>query len=727
MNEQFIIKSQEFDAENIINDGNKFLIGNGYLGYRGTLNEYKKDCKPACNLPFLYDRNGDKWREPVNAPNALYSCIIADGKELNPLNIMPLRHDVALDISHGQYSRSSVFYVNDTTVSLDVQRFASFDEPHLLCEKIIIKSDNNIKIEFKAGIDLDVWDINGPHFKTEEKKIEDDKVIVFCKTLENNLPLAVVLSLEVNQSDNFTSKITDIDSYIGRTFSISLNPQKPFIITKYAAIVHSEINAGQKAYDINDNAKKQGYLALSEANKKVWKQKWADCDVEIFGDCRAQKALRYSIYHLLIIAPYQMGHSVSARGISGQTYKGAVFWDSEIFLLPFYTNTDLDIAKSLIRYRINTLDGARKKALDYGYLGAFYAWESQEDGIDACSDYNVTDVFTNRPLRTYFKDKQIHISADIAYAIWNYYLKTGDDSVLISGGAEVIFECARFYYSYAYYNLRLDRFELLDVIGPDEYHERVNNNAYTNYMAKKTLEYAIQCREFLSMHYKKYLINLEMKINLKKDWQNIKKVYQKLYVPKGNGLIEQFDGYFGLEDASIEKLKTRLIKPNEYWGGAHGIASDTQVIKQADVVVLLNLLSDEFDYDTKLKNLEFYEPRTEHGSSLSMCMHALLFCDCDMPDKAYPYFLRSAEIDINGNSKQFAGNIYIGGTHPAAAGGAYMSVVYGFCGLKTNKGKISIRPMLPSSWERVAFCLKLCGKKYKIIVEKNDYVIQAIT
>ena len=214
------------------------------------------------------------------------------------------------------------------------------------------------------------------------------------------------------------------------------------------------------------------------------------------GDDAAAFALRASQYHLNCIAPRHAGNmSIPARGLSGQTYKGAIFWDSEIFFFPMFAHTQPEIARSLLVYRIETLPGALRKAAEYGYRGAFYAWESQEGGVEGCTNFNVVDVFTHRPVRTYFRDKQIHISADIVYALRSYYEMTGDRSLLENGGAEVILECARFYLSRANAHADSDEVDFADVIGPDEYHERVTNNAFTNRMIRHCIESALQLEE----------------------------------------------------------------------------------------------------------------------------------------------------------------------------------------------------------------------------------------
>jgi len=468
-----------------------------------------------------------------------------------------------------------------------------------------------------------------------------------------------------------------------------------------------------------------GYDNLKNSHVKQWENRWDISDVIIEGSEEDQLALRYSIYHLQIIAPSHSNKlSIPARGLSGQTYKGAVFWDTEIFMLPFFLHTSPEVANNLVNYRIRTLDGAREKAKYYGFKGAFYAWESHENGEDACSDFNVTDVFTGRPVKTYFKDKQVHISAAVAYAVWETYKFTGDIDMLLHGGAEVILECARFFYSYAYFKEDKDRFEILDVIGPDEYHERVNNSVYTSKMVYHTVEIALNTLELLKENYLVEYNELISKLNYSGEIESLIKFKEKLFVPEPSEkslIIEQFDGYSRLEDCSLSEVKSRLLNPKEYWGGGHGVASDTQIIKQADVALMLYLFREDYSQEIKKSNWEYYEPRTEHGSSLSPCIYSLLSCEIGNPEWAYPFFVKTANVDLTGESKQFAGSIYIGGTHPAANGGAWMATILGFAGLRIKDGKISVNPKLPKKWNKLSFKVILKEEKYKIDITHNDY------
>ncbi|MFH0992924.1 MAG: glycoside hydrolase family 65 protein, partial [bacterium] len=435
----------------------------------------------------------------------------------------------------------------------------------------------------------------------------------------------------------------------------------------------------------------------------------------------AQLAMRNSIYHLISIRPRDEYHSVPARGLSGQVYKGAVFWDTEMFILPFYLNTDLESARNCVMYRIHTLSGALGKARQYGYDGAFYAWESQETGDDACSDYNVTDAVTGAPIRTYFKEQQIHITGDVAFAALRYFDRTGDFSMLEEGGLGMLLECARFYLSYVRFNRKRDCYVVPRVIGPDEYHEGVDDNAYTNRLIRYTLEGTLAAVARMRAKDNGFVVRLFAATDYASVVRGCRSVLKKLFVPEpdAHGLIEQFAGYFALEDATVEAVKARVSHPNEYLGGPKGVVTPTQVIKQADVITMLALFPNDHLDRVKKANWHYYEPRTEHGSSLSASMYALVASDIGQTEYSYPLFLKSAMIDILGEGKTFAGGIYIGGTHPAASGGAYLTAVYGFSGLKHDADGLRLDARLPKAISGMSFKCRIGAKIANVEVTKT--------
>ncbi|MCR5736359.1 MAG: glycoside hydrolase family 65 protein [Eubacterium sp.] len=721
------IRKDGFDYNKIAELGNRFLIGNGYMGVRGTLEEFEKEQLVAVNLAGIYDQVGDSWREPLNAPNGFFGYLEIDGKPYRLPEEEPKSHSVELDYRHGIFKRETVFKTGRGEVTLVCERFVSMEQIHVGAMRFTIRANFHADINLITGIDSDVWDINGPHYKkvsmdeesmlnitaTSEEKEYQVSVVADEKT---DFPCEKKLYQERMKSLRIVSFITDID--------------REYCVEKFFAVYTSKDTKDcyKAAKEAVSRALNQGYEAMLSEQKESWEKLWEDAEVLIDGDDRSMEALNYSEYHLMSIAPrHAESMSIAARGLSGQTYKGAVFWDTEMFMLDFFLMTNPAVAKTLMRYRIDTLDGAKKKAKEYGYQGAFYAWESQEGGFDACSDYNVTDVFTKRPMRTFFRDKQVHISAAVVYGICRYVDFTKDDSILIEGGAETIIECGKFYYDLLQQKVGSEKYEIHDVIGPDEYHERVNNNGYTNRMAKFTFQAAVELIKKAKSEPERFLKNMdqaEME-QLEKAFQD---AYEKIYIPMPNEqrIIPQFDGYFDLEDTTVEEVRSRLLSPKEYWGGAYGVASHTQIIKQADVVTWLSLFPQDVTENTLLANWKYYEPRTEHGSSLSACMYAMLACRCNMPEKAFPLFLKSASADLQGGGKEWAGLVYIGGTHPAAAGGAYMVALRGFAGLRFENHQVTVKPNLPAHWKGMKFRVCYENEKYEIEISQEQVSVQKI-
>lgn len=727
----WIVREDGFDRNRIIGNGNKFITGNGYMGFRGTMEEYGREELVACNLSGLYDKTGDNWREPINAPNGLFTSLTVSGEEIGLLKLEPVEHIQTLEINEGLHIRNTVWNSKSGRIKVRAERFVSLSEAHLMCLKYTVSVDQSCDLSIKTGIDGDVWDINGPHLEDYELDEGDGCIRVFARTHELRVPVVVAESCK--RDFDAEEVIEKSGRCIYHIIKFNTKPNEEYTIYKYVSVYNGNDQAPNIREDCAAAALKAaaaGYAKAHDEHASEWRSRWEDSDVIIAGDENDQLALRYSIYQLQIIAPvHSQGQSIPARGLSGQTYKGAIFWDTEMFMLPFFLHTAPDVAKGLMDYRIKSLDGARKKAAFYGYRGAFYAWESQEKGEDACSDFNVTDVFTGRPVKTYFRDKQVHISADVAYGIWEVYRYTGDTDILLNGGAEVILECARFFYSYAYYKEDKDRYEILDVIGPDEYHERVNNNAFTNKMVYHTLDIALQTLELLKSEYPAEYEELVSKLDYSSEIVNIARFKEKLYVvgpDEKTLIIDQFDGYDRLEDCSLAEVKSRILDPKEYWGGGHGVATTTKILKQADVVLMLYLFQNEYSQEVKKANWAYYEPRTEHGSSLSPCVYSLLSCDTGNAEWAYPFFVKTANIDLTGESKHYAGSIYIGGTHPAASGGAWMAAILGFAGLKVENGRIGVEPRLPVKWTEMAFKITVKGEKYSIIVRHDSQQIKKL-
>ncbi len=706
-------KDYRQDADN----GNRFLVGNGYMGVRGTLDAHGKEQLAAVNLAGIYDRVGDGWREPLNAPYPLFTCLYTGDMALRLPELEPVSHVQSLDFYRAIAKRSTTWAVPGGNITVSSQRIACMQDCNLLASAFTVSVTAPMTLRLQASIDANIWEIYGPHYSDIAQNCAGNTLSCLAKVQKSNAMVAV--GRRCLMSDGTTPVWEVSEGKSSLWYDLTVTPEHPVTLYSVCAVYTTQDASDPQSAVGAALTDAPDYGTLLAAHEAAWAKIWEVGQVEIQGDEHAQDVLNYSLYHLNAIAPRHSGNlSIPARGLSGQTYKGAIFWDSEMFILDYFLYTQPDVARSMVRYRIDTLPGAMAKAKEYGWEGAFYAWESQEGGYDACSNYNVTDVFTKRPMRTFFRDKQVHISSAVARAIVRYIQVTGDRTLLTEGGAETLLECARFYYSLLLRRANKGQWEIHDVIGPDEYHERGNNNAYTNRMALETFRWAAEAAQLVKKADAGAYEALNQKCGAEALLAQISEAAAHLYVPQpgDNGIIPQFDGYFALEDTSVEAVRSRLLDPKEYWGGAYGVAAHTQVIKQADVVTMLEMFHGDYETDILQKNWEFYEPRTEHGSSLSACMYALLACRFGAADRAYPFFLKSAQADWLGGGKQWAGLVYIGGTHPAAEGGAWKVMAEGFAGLEAGENGPVLNPCLPEGWKKLSFCLEYRNKRYRAVV-----------
>lgn len=714
------LKNEGWNPEAAAADGNRFLCANGYMGLRGTVEEADKSLFPAVTLAGVYDQYQDRWREPVNAPHPLTVRLSMDGAALTPAGPGTVRHTTEIDYRCGIFRRDTDF----GPVRLRTERFVSMAEHHLLADRMEIEILKSGTLEIRAGIASAIWDINGPHLFDFQLKTGE---ALACRAVTGEKKIGVAAAQCAAADFAGAETYAEDGEGVFRVWRRDAAAGERLTVCLFAAVYTSLDSADWQAAaeKVCLEAKAKGFDSCLREHAAAWEAVRARSQVTLEGDAAGALALRASQYHLNSIAPRHAGNmSIPARGLSGQTYKGAIFWDSEIFLLPMFMYTQPEIARSLLRYRIETLPGALRKAAEYGYRGAFYAWESQEGGEEGCTNFNVVDVFTHRPVRTYFRDKQIHISGDIVYALRSYYETTGDRSLLEQGGAAVILECARFYLSRANTHADRDTADYADVIGPDEYHERVTNNAFTNRIARCCIDSALAL-ETIFRDRAEWFAALLKERAYEEDWKLLPVLRDRIARPvKKNGIIEQFDGYFDLEDCSLETVRSRLRDPREYWGGDHGVAGTTQIIKQADVITLMALFPRDFTDGEVDANWAYYEPRTEHGSSLSACMYALTACRTGRTEEAWELFLRTGMIDITGGGKQWAGEIYIGGTHPASNGGAWMIAVLGFAGLRMKDGEAELHPHLPRQIRRLVFPFTAKGKQLTAEVTHEGYTIR---
>jgi trehalose/maltose hydrolase-like predicted phosphorylase len=455
------------------------------------------------------------------------------------------------------------------------------------------------------------------------------------------------------------------------------------------------------------HSRASGWRAVLTAHEGAWDARWAASDIVIEGDDESQQAVRFAVYHLTSAAnPEDSRVSIGARALTGDAYLGHVFWDTETYLLPFYTAVWPEAARALLMYRFHTLPGARAKAAHFGFKGALYAWESADTGVETTPERVLVSEGTTVEILT--GQMEHHISADVAYAVWQYWRATGDDDFFLSEGAEILLDTARFWASRAAAEADGKR-HIRHAIGPDEYHEDVDDNAFTNVMARWNIARALEAIDLLRARWPDHAAALRKKLALGEDeladWHDaVARIVTGLDPP--TGIYEQFAGFHALEPLDLAKYADRTVPIDVVIGRER--TQRSQVVKQADVVALIALLPAAFPGEIATKNFRHYEPRCAHGSSLSAGMHALVAARLGDAKMALHYLRETAATDLDLDPSS------AGGVRIAGLGALWQAVMLGFVGLQLMGDMLGIDPRLPPEWRSLAFRVHWRGRSVAI-------------
>ena len=490
-------------------------------------------------------------------------------------------------------------------------------------------------------------------------------------------------------------------------------PGETVSLTRFVAAARGGASDGNPQHAVREalsRATTIGWRAALSAHETAWAARWADSDIAVAGDTAAAQALRFAVYHLNSAANPDDEHvSIGARALTGDSSLGHVFWDTEIYLLPFYTLTWPEAARALLLYRYHTLPGARAKAAAGGWRGAMYAWESADTGEETTpervmtQDGKLVDVLSGK--------LEQHITADVAYAVWQYWQATGDDAFMSAAGTEILLETARFWASRA--TLEADgHSHIRNVIGPDEYHEDIDDNAYTNVMARWNIRRGLELAAWLRTHALDQWAGLAGRLHLDEAeltaWRTVADTLV-IGFDATTGMYEQFAGYFGLEDIDLAAYAGRTMPMDVVLGRER--TQRSQVVKQADVVALLALPVEPFALSVRRANFDYYALRCGHGSSLSRAMHAIVAARLGDTALALEYFHDSAALDLSDETGA------AGGVHIAALGGLWQVAVFGFAGLSLSPDRLSFDPRLPDLWRQLSFSVQWRGRKIHIRID----------
>jgi kojibiose phosphorylase len=709
---EWIITESEFTPTRLHHQETVFALGNGYLGTRGAFEEGCLGAWPATFVHGVYDDAPIVFTELANCPDWLPLFVIVEGEHFRLDRGQVLSYQRQLDLRQGLLSREVRWRSPaGQTVHLRFERFASLADPHALALRCqITPVDFEGCIEIHTGLNGYSNNQGVMHWEWLDQGGADDTTWLHVRTRHSAIELSMATRLVVNGAGIVQMEAAGCQGY--PTLEVTCQVQRGQTITLEKRVTvftsretESPVQAAQE-----ELASLHDYTTLLTAHKAAWDEVWQTSDVVIEGDPAAQRAVRYNLFQVLIAAPRHDDRvSIPAKTLSGFGYRGHVFWDTDIFIVPFLTFTQPSLARNLLAYRYHVLPGARRKAQAAGYEGAMFAWESAGTGDEVTPRW-VPDPQGLDLVRIWCGEIELHITADVAYAIWNYWQATGDDDWMWRYGAEIILDTAVFWGSRVEKNAERGCYEIRDVIGPDEYHEHVDNNAFTNRMVQWHLETGLEVLAWLRREDPDRTAALERQLNLNperlKHWADVIGCMHVLHDPE-SGLIEQFEGFFDLEVVDLADYEPRTRSMQAILGIER--TNQSQVLKQADVLMLLCLLRDHYDRQTLQINWDYYSPRTDHtyGSSLGPTIHAILACELGMPEEAYQHFMRAALVDledVRGNTAD--------GIHAASAGGLWQAVILGFGGVRFTEAGPVANPRLPSHWTRLKFRLQHRGQWY---------------
>jgi trehalose/maltose hydrolase-like predicted phosphorylase len=696
----------------------RFAISNGFLGVRGARATTRGErwIVPARTyVAGLFDTAGAAGAVPSLAPAAdwLNVRILVDGHPLvqHPGDVAS--HVITLDLKRGTLlTKWRPPKGRALGVRLRTSRLVSLSQRAIGMQMIqldIEEGDAEISLEATfEGVGLGLAPLN----------LEQDLGV--WRTLHSGLELAMTSAASL-WVDDVERPPTTLGPFKW-SWTWKSHPGQRVNLERLVAVATSgtgESDPGIAACKALGAGRQSGWRGVLAEHEAAWAGRWRSSDVRVDGDADAQRALRFALYHLNSAAdPDDDRVSIGARALTGDDYLGHVFWDTEIYLLPFYTLTWPEAARAMLMYRFHTLDGARAKAARLGWRGALYAWESARTGAETSPeqvigpDRKVIDVLCGR--------QEQHISADVAYAVWQYWEATRDEAFLLDAGAEILLETARFWASRAQSESDGLR-HIRGVIGPDEYHEHIDDNAFTNVMARWNIRRGLEVAALLRDRWPARWTALSTALDLDDaeldQWRDAADTLKTGLDPK-TGLFEEFAGYFDLEDIDLSAYAGRSVPMDVVLGRERTQAS--RVVKQADVVALLALLPEAFSGRTGEANFRYYEPRCGHGSSLSRAMHGLVAARLGDGQMARKYFGETAEIDLSDTQVATTG-----GVHIAALGGLWMMAVLGFAGVALQSEGIALNPQMPTGWNKLAFPLQWRGRHLRISIEAANQRLEA--
>jgi alpha,alpha-trehalose phosphorylase len=724
-------------------------LGNGYLGMRGCPEEGGPNAENATLINGFYETHPIVYVEGaygfartgqtiLSATDSKIIKLFVDDEPFWLPNANLLRYERRLNLKSGTLDREILWETpGGKQVSIRSRRLVSFTNRHVAAISYRVTLLNAaaplvISSEMKANESGARVDANDPRqtrifagrvFHPRASYARDRRIVLCHATEKSGLTLTCATDHSIETSCPHASKVACTEDFGQVAFTVDARPDCPIDLTKYM-VYHTSPTASPselcgRAEWTMDRVMKQGFEQLLASQEQYLEDFWRRSDVRV-RDIREdrikrstveiQQAIRFNLFHILQASARAEDRGVPAKGLTGQAYEGHYFWDTEIYLLPFLTYTSPHIAKNLLRFRYNMLPQARARARELGHRGAMFPWRTIS-GEEASAYYAAGTA-------------QYHINADIMYALRKYVQATGDEAFLRDCGAEMLVETARLWLDLGFYSdAKGGKFCINSVTGPDEYNTVVNNNAYTNLMARENLRYAAATIQYLRATSPEAYDTLVHKTALDPpEAEAWLRAAESMYVPYNDKLkiIPQDDSFLDREPWDFRNT------PHDHYPLLlfyHPLnIYRKQVIKQADVALAMFLLGGTFSLEEKKRNFEFYDPLTTGDSSLSSCVEAIIAAQVGDTEKALQYGIAALLMDladVGGNVKD--------GCHIASMGGTWMMLTYGLGGMRDNDGTLSFWPRrAPEDNAILRFPLTYRGQTLEVEIglEKVEYTLR---
>lgn len=711
-----------------------FSLGNGRMGQRGNFEEkFTGKSLQGNYIAGVYypDKTRVGWwkngypeyfAKVLNAANWIGLNFKINGHELDLNQVKIINFYRELDMQHGLLSRKSVVeFSNGNQLEINSTRFNHLVEDESGAIKYSIKALNfSGKVEIEAYIDGDIKNRDSNYDEKFWDSIKsfgkNDESFVWLKTKKTGFEVLTGQKIKIYQNNilqNIQSKETIQPKFTGLNYELDIKNGEEIIIEKFAINISSENHSTNEfestAFNYLNRISEKGFDQLLKEHSEAWLEKWAINDIQIKGDIAAQQGIRFNIFQLnQTYTGKDIRLNIGPKGFTGEKYGGSTYWDTEAYCVPFYLSTaEQQVAKNLLIYRWKHLEKAIENAEKLGFKdGAALYPMVTINGEECHNEWEITF-------------EEIHRNGAIAYAIYDYVNYTGDKEHLADYGFEVLLGISRFWAQRFNFSKEKGLYVMLGVTGPNEYENNVNNNWYTNYIAKWCMEYALEVYEEILNNYPEKAEEKFIKTKLSlSELEKFKEIISNIYFPedKNKGIFLQQDGFLDKEIIPVADLDPKELPLNQKWSWDRILRSC--YIKQADVLQGIYLFEENFSLDEIQRNFDFYEPITVHESSLSPCIHSILAARLGRKEKSYELYRRASRLDLDDYN-----NDTEDGCHITSMAGTWMTVVRGFGGLKVVNDTLHLNPFLPANWTSYSFKINFRSNQLEIMVDGNKVKI----